>query len=103
MNDTVSDIRIVRRARFQPLSAAGRSVLPSRIASRSRSKYTMNESAVMPIATTRPAEAPVVREQVDRHQRQPDDPRYQARHQRAVAELGGDGGLGQRLEVQRER
>ena len=51
----MSDTRIVRRARFQPLSTAGRSVLPSRTSSRSRSKYTMNESAVMPIATTRPA------------------------------------------------
>ena len=51
----MSDTRIVRLARFQPLSTAGRSVLPSRTSSRSRSKNTMNESAVMPIATTRPA------------------------------------------------
>ena len=48
---------MVRRARFQPLSVAGRSDLPSRTSSRSRSKYTMNESAVTPIATTRPAMA----------------------------------------------
>jgi hypothetical protein len=51
----VSDTRIVRLARFQPASTAGRSVLPSRTSSRNRSKNTTNESAVMPIATIRPA------------------------------------------------
>ena len=54
-NDTVSETRIVRRARSQPRSTAARSVRPSLTSSRSRSKYTTNESAVMPIATTRPA------------------------------------------------
>ena len=53
----MSETRIVRLARFHPASTAGRSVLPSRTSSRSRSKKTMNESAVMPIATTRPAMA----------------------------------------------
>ena len=51
----MSETRIVRRARFHPLSTAGRSELPSRTSSRIRSKKTMNESAVMPIATTSPA------------------------------------------------
>ncbi len=46
---------MVRRARCQPCSTAERSVLPSRTSSRSRSKNTMNESAVMPIATMSPA------------------------------------------------
>ena len=46
---------IVRRARFQPSSTAAASGRPSRTSSRIRSKYTMNESAVMPIATIRPA------------------------------------------------
>ena len=55
MNDTVSDTRIVRLARFQPASTAGRSALPSRTSSRNRSKNTTNESAVMPMATIRPA------------------------------------------------
>ena len=55
MNDTVSETRIVRRARFQPASTAGRSCLPSRTSSRNRSKNTTKESAVMPMATIRPA------------------------------------------------
>ena len=47
---------MVRRARLQPRSTAARSELPpSRTSSRSRSKKTTNESAVMPIATIRPA------------------------------------------------
>ncbi len=46
---------MVRRARFQPDSTAGRNCLPSRTSSRNRSKNTTNESAVMPIATIRPA------------------------------------------------
>ncbi len=54
-NDTVSDTRMVRRALAQPRSTAARSDLPSRTSSRNRSKYTMNESAVMPIATISPA------------------------------------------------
>src|ERR1039457_4320639 len=53
--DTVSETRMVRRARFQPRSTAVRSVRPSRTSSRSRSKKTTNESAVMPMATMRPA------------------------------------------------
>src|SRR5579875_2730420 len=53
--DTVSETRIVRRARFHPLSTAVRSVRPSLTSSRSRSKKITNESAVMPIATMRPA------------------------------------------------
>ena len=55
MIDTASAARIVPRARFQPLSTASRSDLPSRTSSRSRSKNTMNESAVMPMATMSPA------------------------------------------------
>ena len=54
-NETVSETRIVRLALAQPRSTAARSDLPSLTSSRSRSKYTMNESAVMPIATMRPA------------------------------------------------
>ena len=54
-NDTVSETRIVRRARFQPLSTAARRVRPSRTSSRNRSKNTTNESAVIPMATIRPA------------------------------------------------
>ncbi len=54
-NDTVSETRTVRRARFQPRSTAVRRVRPSRTSSRSRSKNTTNESAVMPMATMRPA------------------------------------------------
>ena len=55
MNDTVSETRIVRRARFQPRSTAVRSDLPSLTSSRNRSKNTTKESAVIPIATIRPA------------------------------------------------
>ena len=51
----MSDTRIVRLARFHPDSTAGRSCLPSRTSSRNRSKKTTNESAVMPMATIRPA------------------------------------------------
>ena len=51
----MSETRIVRRARFQPLSTAPRSERPSRTSSRRRSKNTTNESAVMPMATMRPA------------------------------------------------
>ena len=51
----MSDTRIVRLARFQPASTAGRSCLPSRTSSRNRSKNTTNESAVMPTATISPA------------------------------------------------
>ncbi len=54
-NETVSDTMMVRLALVQPRSTADLSDLPSRTSSRSRSKYTMNESAVMPIATMRPA------------------------------------------------
>ena len=47
---------MVRRARVHPCSTAARSDLPpSRTSSRSRSKNTTNESAVMPTATMRPA------------------------------------------------
>jgi hypothetical protein len=53
--DTESETRIVRRARRQPCSTADRSDLPSRTSSRSRSKNTTNESAVIPIATIKPA------------------------------------------------
>ena len=51
----MSETRIVRRARFQPLfhRRAQRLAVPHLVAH--RSKYTMNESAVMPIATIRPA------------------------------------------------
>ncbi len=56
-NDTKSETRIVRRARGQARSTAGRRVRPSRISSRMRSKYTMNESAVIPIATIAPQTA----------------------------------------------
>ncbi len=55
MKDTVSETRIVRRARCQPRSTPARSDLPSLTSSRSRSKNTTNESAVIPIATIRPA------------------------------------------------
>ena len=54
-NDTVSETSTVRRARFQPRSTAVRRVRPSRTSSRNRSKNTTNESAVMPMATIRPA------------------------------------------------
>ena len=46
---------MVRRARPQPRSTAARSERPSLTSSRRRSKKTTNESAVMPIATIRPA------------------------------------------------
>ena len=48
---------MVRRARGQARSTAGRSERPSRISSRMRSKNTMNESAVIPIATIAPQTA----------------------------------------------
>ena len=54
-NETVSETRMVRLARCQPRSTAARSDLPSLTSSRSRSKKTTNESAVMPIATISPA------------------------------------------------
>ncbi len=54
-SDTESAARQVFRARAQPVSTATRIDLPARISSRIRSKYTMNESAVMPTATIRPA------------------------------------------------
>ena len=56
-NDTKSETRMVRRARGQARSTAGRRVRPSRISSRTRSKYTMNESAVIPMATMAPQTA----------------------------------------------
>jgi hypothetical protein len=46
---------MVRRARSQARSTAATRVRPSRSSSRMRSKYTMNESAVMPMATINPA------------------------------------------------
>ncbi len=47
---------MVRRARTHPCSTAVRSVLPpSRTSSRNRSKNTTKESAVIPMATMRPA------------------------------------------------
>ncbi len=55
--DTKSETRMVRRARGQARCTAGRSWAPSRTSSRMRSKYTMNESAVMPIATIAPQTA----------------------------------------------
>ncbi len=45
---------MVRRARGQARWTAGRSGAPSRTSSRMRSKYTMKESAVIPIATIAP-------------------------------------------------
>src|SRR5690606_38139518 len=48
-------LKIVRLARAQPSSTAANGVFPSRSSSRMRSKYTMNESAVKPIVTIRPA------------------------------------------------
>lgn len=56
-NDTKSETRIVRRARGQARSTEGRSERPSRISSLMRSKNTMNESAVIPIATIAPQTA----------------------------------------------
>ncbi len=52
---TTSEMMIVRRARAQPVSTADVSERPSRTSSRTRSKNTMNESAVMPIETMKPA------------------------------------------------
>ena len=52
---TASADRIVRRARTQPRGTAERNVRPSRISSLMRSKKMTNESAVMPIATMKPA------------------------------------------------
>jgi hypothetical protein len=46
---------MVRRARTQARGVALRSVRPSRTSSLSRSKYTTNESAVMPMETMNPA------------------------------------------------
>ena len=44
----------MRRPRAQPVSTAERRLRPSRTSSRTRSKNTMNESAVIPIDTIRP-------------------------------------------------
>ncbi|MDQ0938167.1 hypothetical protein QFZ49_008149 [Streptomyces turgidiscabies] len=55
--DTKSETMIVRRARGQARATAGCSERPSRISSRMRSKNTMNESAVIPIATIAPQTA----------------------------------------------
>ena len=52
---TMSEAMIVRRARIQPWRTAERSDLPSRSSSRNRSKNTTKESAVIPMATIRPA------------------------------------------------
>ena len=54
-SDTASAIRIVCRARRQPVSTAVRRLRPSRTSSRIRSKKITKLSAVMPMATIAPA------------------------------------------------
>ena len=59
----------MRFARPQPSSTAPVIDLPSRSSSRMRSKYTMNESAVKPIDTIRPATPASDRRKPMRHAR----------------------------------
>ena len=54
MNDTASAARTVRKAERKPLSTDERMVLPDRISSFNRSKYTTYESTVIPIDTMMP-------------------------------------------------